>query len=211
MKRIIKKVLCSIMVIITIISSSTNVFAESDSKKAEFIHNHSKVLHSLNECDKCWKKNGDVRIDYLEQMIHHNEIEICMCENIIQYTDKKDVLNLAKKFMKSSMECNSELNELLDEIKKNPNEDKKIEEKYAAEYDKKYSSMLLQLQLKREDNNIDKIFLCSSKKHHEYMESICNIITKYSDDEKINKISKDISERMEKEIKKLNRTYKHID
>ena len=211
MKRIIKKVLCSIMVIITIISSSTNVFAESDSKKAEFIHNHSEVLQSLNECDKCWKKNGDVRIDYLEQMIHHNEIEICMCENIIQYTDKKDVLNLAKKFMKSSMECNSELNELLDEVKKNPNEDKTIEEKYAAEYDKKYSSMLLQLQLKRDDNNIDKIFLCSSKKHHECMESVCNIITKYSDDEKINKISKDISERMKKEIKKLNRTYKHID
>lgn len=211
MKRIIKKVLCSIMVMVTIISSSTNVFAESDSKKAEFIHNHSEVLQSLNECDKCWKKNGDVRIDYLEQMIHHNEIEICMCENIIQYTDKKDVLNLAKKFMKSSMECNSELNELLDEVKKNPNEDKTIEEKYAAEYDKKYSSMLLQLQLKRDDNNIDKIFLCSSKKHHECMESVCNIITKYSDDEKINKISKDISERMKKEIKKLNRTYKHID
>lgn len=211
MKRIIKKVLCSIMVMVTIISSSTNVFAESDSKKAEFIHNHSEVLQSLNECDKCWKKNGDVRIDYLEQMIHHNEIEICMCENIIQYTDKKDVLNLAKKFIKTSMECNSELNELLDEVKKNPNEDKTIEEKYAAEYDKKYSSMLLQLQLKRDDNNIDKIFLCSSKKHHECMESVCNIITKYSDDEKINKISKDISERMKKEIKKLNRTYKHID
>ena len=211
MKRIIKKVLCSIMVMVTIISSSTNVFAESDSKKAEFIHNHSKVLHSLNECDKCWKKNGDVRIDYLEQMIHHNEIEICMCENIIKYTDNKDVMNLAKKFIKASMECNSELNELLDEIRKEPMKDKNNEEKYAVEYDQKYGSMLLQLQIDRDDDNIDKIFLCSSKKHHEYMASICEIINKYTNDEKINKLSKDVSEKMKKEIKKLNRTYKYIN
>lgn len=210
MKNFIQKLLCIIITIITFVSSSINAFAESDSKKAEFIHNHSEVLESLKECNKCWKKNGDVRIDFLEQIIHHNEIEVCMCENIMKYTDDKDVFGLAKKLIKASMDCNSELNELLDEIRKDPVKDKKNEEKYATEYDEKYNSMLLQLQIDRDDDNIDKIFLCSSKKHHECMASICGIINKYTNDEKINKLSKDISERMEKEIKKLNRTYKHV-
>lgn len=210
MKKFIQKLLCIIMTIFIFSLLPINVFAESDSKKTEFIHNHSEILASLNECNKCWKKNGDVRIDYLEQMIHHNEIEICMCENIIKYTDDKDILNFAKKLIKTSMECNSELNEALDEIRKNPLEDRKVEENYAAEYDKKYSNMLLQLKIDRDSDNINKIFLCSSKKHHEYMASICEIINKYSNDEKINKLSKDISERIEKEIKKLNKAYKHI-
>lgn len=211
MKKFIQKLLCIIVTIVTFTSLSINASAKADSKKAEFIHNHSEVLESLKECNKCWKKNGDVRMDFLEQIIHHNEIEICMCENIIKYTDNKDVMNLAKKFIKASMECNSELNELLDEIRKEPMKDKNNEEKYAVEYDQKYGSMLLQLQIDRDDDNIDKIFLCSSKKHHEYMASICEIINKYTKDEKINKLSKDISERMKKEIKKLNRTYKYIN
>lgn len=210
MKKFIQKLLCIMITIFTFILLPINVFAESDSKKAEFIHNHSEILASLNECNKCWKKNGDVRIDYLEQMIHHNEIEICLCENIIKYTDDKDILNFAKKLIKTSMECNSEMNEVLDGIRKNPLEDKKNEEKYAAEYDKKYSNMLLQLKIDRDNDNINKIFLCSSKKHHEYMIGVCDTINKYSDDEKINELSKDISERTEKEIKKINKIYKHI-
>ena len=210
MKKFNQKLLCIIVTILTFISVSINVFATSDSKKAEFIHNHSEILASLNECNKCWKKNGDVRIDYLEQMIHHNEIEICMCENIIKYTDDKDILNFAKKLIKTSMDCNSELNEVLDEIRKNPIQDKEDEEKYAAEYDQKYCNMLLQLKINRDYDNIDKIFLCSSKKHHDYMASVCEIINKYSNDEKINKLSKEINERIEKEIKKLDKTYKCI-
>ncbi|MBE6063694.1 MAG: DUF305 domain-containing protein [Clostridium butyricum] len=210
MKEIIKKIIYSIILMITFISLPVNAFAKSDSKKAEFIHNHSEILGSLNGCNKYWKKNGDVRIDYLEQMIHHNEIEICMCENIIRYTNNNDVLNIANKFIKSSKECNLQLNELLDEMRKNPIEDKLSEEKYAEEYDKKYCSMLLQLQLKRDDINIDRIFFSSSKKHHECMKRMCEIIAKYSNDEKINNLSNNISNRIEKEIKKIDKMYKHI-
>ncbi|MDO5516415.1 MAG: DUF305 domain-containing protein [Clostridium sp.] len=210
MEKIIKKLLAGIMTMLISITTTANVYAESDAKKTEFIHNHSEILQSLNDCSKCWKKNGDVRIDFLEQMIHHNEIEMCMCENIIQYTDKKDVLNTAKSIIKNSMECNSELNELLDEIRKNPDVDKNKEDEYGREYDEKYTTMLLELQLKRDDNNIDKIYLCSAKKHHASMENMCEIITRYSDDEKINKLAKDMNQRLEKEIKKLNRVYKHV-
>lgn len=210
MKKSFKKLCIGIMTVLISISSCINVYAESDSKKTEFIHNHSEILQSLNECNKYSKKNGDIRIDFLEQVIHHNEIEICMCENIMQYTDKKDVRNTAKTIIKSSMDCNSELNEVLDEIKKNCHEDKSKEEEYIKEYNDKYTKMLLELELKRDDTNIDKIYLCSSKKHHIFMKNICEIIRNYSDDEKVNNISKDISERLEKEIKKLDKVYKHI-
>lgn len=210
MKKIYKKLLSCLMIMMIFSTGIVNVYAESDAKKTEFIHNHSEILQSLNDCNKCWKKHGDVRIDFLEQMIHHNEIEVCMCENIIQYTDKKDVLSFAKSIIKSSMDCNAELNEVLDEIRKNPQIDKKKEDEYSKEYDEKYTRMLLELQINREDNNIDKIYLSSSKKHHDCMESICEIIRRYSDDEKINNLSKNINERIEKQIKKLNKVYKHV-
>lgn len=210
MEKILKKIGAGIMTMLISISTTVNVYAESDSRKTEFIHNHSEILQSLNECNKCWKKNGDVRIDFLEQIIHHNEIEICMCENIIQYTDKKDVRNLAKSIIKSSIDCNSELSEVVEEVKKNCNEDKSKEQEYAKEYDEKYNRMLLELQLKRDDTDIDKIYLYSAKKHHICMENICEIITKYNDDEKVNKISENVSERLEKEIKKIDKVYKHI-
>ena len=55
-----------------------NILAESDAQTKEFMNNHSEILKSIKECTECINKKGDIRIDFLEEVINYNEIQICM-------------------------------------------------------------------------------------------------------------------------------------
>ena len=183
--------------------SLVNVEAASDAQKKEFMNNHSEILKSIKECSECINKKGDIRMDFLEEIIHFNDIQICMAENIIKYTDSKDIRNVAKNLIKNSMECTTELNEILYNISKNPSVDKELEEKYINDYVKLYNNMILNLQCGRENESIEKIFIKASIKQHEALIDLTDIFQKYSDDEKLLGTSKDIKNKNLKEIKKL--------
>ena len=167
------------------------------------MNNHSEILKSIKECSECINKKGDIRMDFLEEIIHFNDIQICMAENIIKYTDSKDIRNVAKNLIKNSMECTTELNEILYNISKNPSVDKELEEKYINDYVKLYNNMILNLQCGRENESIEKIFIKASIKQHEALIDLTDIFQKYSDDEKLLGTSKDIKNKNLKEIKKL--------
>lgn len=182
---------------------SINAYAVNDPQTKEFMNNHSEILKSIKECSECINKKGDIRMDFLEEIIHFNDIQICMAENIIKYTDSKDIRNVAKNLIKNSMECTTELNEILYNISKNPSVDKELEEKYINDYVKLYNNMILNLQCGRENESIEKIFIKASIKHHEALIDLTDIFQKYSDDEKLLGTSKDIKNKNLKEIKKL--------
>ena len=189
---------------------SINIYAASDAQTKEFMNNHSEILKSIKECSECMDKKGDIRLDFLEEAIYFNDIQVCMAENIIKCGDNKDVRNIAKKLIKSSMECTAELNELLYSISKNPVIDKEIEEKYIEDYKQLYSKMLINLQCTRDDENIEKIFLRASIKQHEGLINLTDIFNKHCKDEEMLKLSKDIKDKNSKEIKNLKTAFKKL-
>ncbi|MGN0144207.1 MAG: DUF305 domain-containing protein [Clostridium sp.] len=207
MKKIIKYFCMVIISIVMICISLINVEAASDAQKKEFMNNHSEILKSIKECSDCTNGKGDIRIDFLEEVIHYNNIELCMAENIIKYSDNKDVRNLAKQIIRSSMDCNTEINEILYNINKNPSVDKECEKKYLNDYSNVYNKMILNLECKQDDS-IEKIFIVSSIKHHESLIDLTNVFCKYSSDKELLESAKDIQKKNNKEIKKLKNSLK---
>ena len=210
MKRIIKCFYYGAVSIVMLFIYSINIYAASDAQTKEFMNNHSEILKSIKECSECNYKKGDIRLDFLEEAIYFNDIQVCMAENIIKCGDNKDVRNIAKKLIKSSMECTAELNELLYSISKNPVIDKEIEEKYIEDYKQLYSKMLINLQCTRDDENIEKIFLRASIKQHEGLINLTDIFNKHCKDEEMLKLSKDIKDKNSKEIKNLKTAFKKL-
>lgn len=208
MKKFLKNFFCLAISIMLLFSCSLDVYGESNSKTKEFMSNHSEILKSIKECSQCISGKGDIRIDFLEEAVHINDIQICMAENIIKCGDNKYIRNLAKNLIKNSMEWTTELNQELYNIRNDTAGDKETEEKYLNEYKKLYNKMILNLQCKREDENIEKIFLRASIKHHEALIELADIFCEYSDDEKMTEIAKDIQNKNIKEIKKMKTAFK---
>lgn len=208
MRKFLKNFFCTVISVMLVLLSSINTYAESNSKTKEFMNNHSEILKSIKECSKCIDGKGDIRADFLEEVIHINDIQICMAENIIKCGDDKNIRNIAKSLIKNSMECTTELNEDLYNISKELSSDKELEEKYLNEYKKLYSKMILNLQCKREDESIEKIFLRVSIKHHEALIELADVFCEYSDDEKMIETAKNIQKKNTKEIKKLKTAFK---
>lgn len=207
MRKIIKCFYYGAISIMLLFVYSLNAYAASDAQTKEFMNNHSEILKSIKECSGCINKNGDIRVNFLEEVIHFNDIQICMAENIIKYGDNKEVRNIAKSLIKNSMECTTELNEILYNINKNLSIDRDLEEKYINDYIKLYNKMILNLQCKREDENIEKIFIRSSIKQHEALIELTDIFSKHSDDEKMLETAKDIKCKNSKEIKRLKKAF----
>lgn len=187
---------------------SLNVYAANEAQTKEFMSNHSEILKSIKECSECTNKKGDIRVDFLEEVIHFNDIQIYMAENIIKCGDNKEVRNIAKSLIKNSMECTTELNEILYNISKNPLIDKELEEKYINDYKELYNKMVISLQCKREDENIEKIFIRASIKHHESLIELTDIFGRYCKDKNMLETSKDIKNKNSREIKKLKTVFK---
>mgnify|MGYP000007231918 FL=1 len=202
MKKYIRYLYCGIISIMLLFIYSINILAESDAQTKEFMNNHSEILKSIKECTECINKKGDIRIDFLEEVIHYNEIQICMSENFIKCGDDKNVRNMAKALIKNAMECTTELSEILNSINQKPSINKELEEEYINEYVESYEKMIKNLECKRDDD-IGKIFLKSSIKQHESLIELTEIFTKYRDDEKIIETAKGIREKNYKEIKKI--------
>lgn len=209
MKKVIKYFSLGILSLILLSFSFINANASSDAQKKEFMNNHSEILKSIKECVNCVKKSGDIRLDFLEEVVHYNNMEICMAENIIKYSDNKDIRNFAKQVIKSSMDCNTEINEILYNISKNPSINKECEEKYINDYLNLYNKLILNLECKQEDT-IENIFLVSSIKHHESLVELTDIFCKYNNDEEISENAKDIKAKNLKEIKKLKNLLKKL-
>lgn len=203
MRKIIKCFCYNFISIVLLCIFSINTYAVNDAQTKEFMNNHSEILKSIKESSECINKKGDIRIDFLEEIIHFNDIQICMAENIIKCSDSKDIRNVAKNLIKNSMECTTELNESLYNISKNPSVDKVLEEKYINDYLKLYNNMILNLQCGRENESIEKVFIKASIKQHEALIDLTDIFEKYSNDEKILQTSKEIKNKNIKEIKKL--------
>lgn len=199
MKKIFKTFIAALLLFLGCINVC--VYASSQAQKKEFLENHSEILKSIKECAGCVPKKGDVRLSFIDQCTHNNDLQICMCENIIKCTDTKDVRNAAKALIKNAMECNSELNDIFEKVKTNIIEDKENEDKYLEEYNGLYKKMVSDLECSREDDDIDKIFLDASIKHHKCMIEIAKCVCKYTDDKDIKGISKDIVKNNEQEIK----------
>lgn len=208
MRKFFRDFFCTAISIMLVFSSSINAYGESDSKTKEFMNNHSEILKSIKECSKCISGKGDIRVDFLEEVIYINDIQICMAENIIKCGNNKDVRNIAKSLIKNSMECTTELNEDLYNINKDETSDKETEEKYLNEYRKLYNKMILNLQCNREDESIEKIFLRASIKHHEALIELADIFCEYNNDEKMTEKAKDIQNKNIKEIKKMKTAFK---
>ena len=189
---------------------SINTYAASDAQKKEFMNNHSEILKSIKECSESVNKKGDMRIDFLEEIIHYNEIQICMSENIIKYTDNREVRNLAKQLIRDSMDCNQEINEILYNTNKSPLINNELEEKYINEYIKLYNKMILNIECKHHEDSIEKIFITASINHHESLIELTEIFGKYSDDKNMVEIAKDIKNKNSKEIKKLKNMSKKL-
>lgn len=188
---------------------SINVLAESDAQTKEFMNSHSELLKSIKECTEYVNKKGDIRIDFLEEVIHYNEIQISMSENYIKYGNDKNVRNISKTLIKDTMECTTELNEVLNDLNAKPSINKDVEEKYINEYIELYNKMIIDLQCNREDD-IEGTFLKSSIKHHESLIALTEIFIKYSDDERFIETVKGIREKNYKEIKKIKGVLKTI-
>ena len=211
MKNSIRYFCFEIISIILLILSTINVYAASEAQKKEFINNHSEILKSIKECTNCIKKKGDIRIDFLNHITQYNNIEICFSENEIKYSDKKEIRNFAKELIRNSMNCNTEVNELLYSINKNCLMNSELEEKYINEYIKLYNKMILNIECKNYGDSIEKIFITSSIKHHEYIIELTDAFCKYSDDKETIEIAKDIKNKNSKEIKKLTNILKNLD
>lgn len=209
MKKVIKHFCTAIMSMILISFSLINVSASSDAQKKEFMNSHSEILKSIKQCEDCINKKGDIRVDFLEEVMHYNNIQICMAENIIKYSDNKDIRNLAKQIIKNSMDCNTEMDEILYSINKDLSIDEECEKKYLNDYSNLYKKMILNLECKQDDS-IEKIFIVSSIKHHESLIECTNLFCQYNKDEDMEKNVKDIQNKNHKEIKKLKNMLKKL-
>ena len=203
MRKIIKCFYCGAISFILLFIYSLNVYAASDAKTKEFMNNHSEILKSIKECSECINRKGDIRIDFLEEVIYFNDIQICMAENIIKCGDNKEVRNIAKSLIKNSMECTTELNEILYNISKDTLIDEELEDKYMNDYKQLYKKMVINLQCTRDDENIEKIFLRASIKHYESLIELTEIFGKYCKNKDILETAKDIKCKNSKEVKKL--------
>lgn len=210
MKKIIKCFYLGILSVLLLFFYSINAYAASDAQKKEFMNNHSEILKSIKECSESVNKKGDIRIDFLEEVIHYNDIQICMAENIIKYTDNKEIRNLAKQLIRDSMDCSTEINEILYNTNRSPLINKELEEKYINEYIKLYNKMILNIECKHHEDSIEKIFVTASINHHESLIELTEIFCKYSDDKNMVETAKDIKNKNSKEIKKLKNISKKL-
>ncbi len=204
----VKKILNTIITVILFFVCSLNVYASGKAQNKEFMDNHSEMLKSIKEHSEDIQKKGNVEKDFIEEIIYLNAIQKYMAENIIKFSDDENVRRISKKLIKSSMECNNELEESRVYVNKKDSTSKSNEDEYIEKYKRIYNKMILSLECRHEDENIEKIFLRSSIKQHEVLIEVTELFDRYNEDERIKKVSSDMRDRSLEELKKLKKAFK---
>ena len=190
-----------IFILIVAISICPNTFVYADNNEDLYLKEHKMIVESLGENLSYSPKTGNIDIDYLYQMIHHNKSAIDMAKNLLNNDDaNEEVDQVAKDIIKNYSIRIAIMEELMNSLIDNLKENKQKEDAYLKEYDTAVKDMISKFESFQSTNNMYKDFLQTMIIYNEGAIGFSTIVVKHTDNVDIKKLAEEIVKNQQLEI-----------
>lgn len=190
-----------IFILIITISICPNTFVYADNNEDLYLKEYKMIVESLGENLSYSPKTGNMNLDYLYQMIHHNKSAIDMAKNLLNNDEaNKEVDQVAKDIIKNYSIRIAIMEELMNSLIDNLKENKQKEDAYLKEYDTAVKDMISKFESFQSKNNMYKDFLQTMIIYNEGAIGFSNIVVKHTDNMDIKKLAEEIVKNQQLEI-----------
>lgn len=157
----------------------------------EYIHRFDQILCEMSNKMLSFNITSNITINFLECMIPHHEAAICMCDNLLTYTNYEPLYEIANNIIKNQTNGVIQMKNLLRTTMTRANMPNDV-----TSYENKYlcivKNMVDKMKNSERTQNINYNFTSKMIPHHEGSIQMCNNLLQYPVDPKLIAIANSI-------------------
>ena len=184
MKKFLKKLLIICMAVIMFIPAIC-VNAKEKDKESQYLQENKNIIENMKKEMTSVTKSGDAGVDFVKEMIPNSKYEGELSNNLIKYSEDKDVKQYATEMSKKSSEDIEKLKKLDESLNNEIKADTEKEAEYLNDYDEIIKDMVTNLENLKPSGNLDKDYLNVIIIYKQNRCKLCELILKYTDNASI--------------------------
>lgn len=209
MKKKIKNIMVLLMTFL-ILTPNITTFATNMNTEKAYMKKYDKIISNMKKDMQSIKVTGYPALDFLCEMMPHNEAGISMAKNVLKYTENDELKKIANTVIKEQGAEVEKMKEIIKCLKEKPLDENVKEEEYLKVYDCILKKMIEGLEKANNLNGcVDVDFLQQMIIHHEGGIAMAKNILKNTTNKEIREISENIVKTQEVQVKEMRELLKN--
>lgn len=175
----------------------------------EYLRRYDQILCEMKNKMLSFNTTSNITINFIACMIPHHEAAICMCENILTYTNNRPLYEISNNIIKMQTREIEQMREITRTTLTRANMPNHV-----TSYENKYLSimqdMINKMRCSPRYQNIDIDFIEEMIPHHEGAIEMCNNVLKYPIDQRLRLVASSIVSNQTQGIKELKDIEKNL-
>ncbi|MGL5675061.1 MAG: DUF305 domain-containing protein [Cellulosilyticaceae bacterium] len=183
---------------------------ETETPETMYMKDFENVFKTMQEKMSAAPVTGNATLDFLGEMIPHHEAAVGMSEAELKYGSNEEVKQIAKNIIIEQDLGIKKMTALMAELEKTTDgvEDDKT---YIEAYKQIYDKMVKQMASVEPTGNVDRDFLLQMIPHHEGAIAMAKNILKYTKNQELIEIAKNIAASQDTQLKLMKKLVKSKD
>lgn len=175
---------------------------QSSFEVREYLRHFDEILYKMKDKMLSFNMTSNITINFMECMIPHHEAAVCMCENLLTYTNYKPLYEMSKSIIKMQTQEISQMKDMLKTTKTCSNMPNHVNY-YESKYLIITKNMIDKMKNSARIQNINIDFTSEMIPHHEGAIEMCNNLLMYPIDQRLVILANEIIKKQKEEIIKL--------
>lgn len=167
-----------------------------------YLERFEEILYTMENKMLCAKMNQDITKYFIECMIPHHQAAIYMCENLLNYTEYKPLIEIANNIIRMQTNGIKEMKHIYKTTEVEENSEEKIR-CYMERYCNITKNMLINMRNSQKCISIDIDFINEMIPHHEGAIYMCKNLLEYNIDQRLVEVANSIIKEQENGVKDL--------
>ncbi len=167
-----------------------------------YLERFEEILCTMENKMLCAKENEDITKYFIECMIPHHQAAIYMCENLLNYTEYKPLIEIANNIIKMQTNGIKEMKQIYKTTEGYENSAEKTS-CYVERYCNITKNMLINMRNSPKCISIDIDFINEMIPHHEGAIYMCKNLLEYNIDSRLIEVANSIIKEQENGVKEL--------